>query len=273
MKKIAIAAKLTAVLLCLSLIAGVASSAAAAEDPVIGKCFDAFEAAEPIFSELLEFVRDEIAAADEDDAEFNADEAEAMIKQLQNFAKKLDTLTSAIPPGDMDTGEGKTVKATRDYLTMLKNISGDMHELVKYSIEFVEAVMPMVEESESYENYEDLASEIYANTVASMEMLEKIKPPSYIAITHRDLLARVAEFQEFAADFYWAASMGDPLRIYSCVYRMARIDVMFTKCGDNLNADIELQLKQAERRLSGPISTLRDELSAAFAPLKSGKGG
>lgn len=273
MKKITVAAKLLAVMLCLLLISGVVSSAAAAaDDGAADKCFDAFFDAEPIFAELLEFVQSETEALGDEESEYDADEARAMIDRLQSSLKHLDALISGIPPGGMETGEKKTVKATRDYLEMLKNMSYDLHELISYSVDFSEAVMPMSEAGESYDDYEEFADELYTNTGASMEMLEKIKPPAYLAITHGDLLARVREFQEFALDFYVAASMDDPLRIYSCVYRMDRIEVMFTKCGDNLSADIELQLKQAERRLNGPISTLRDELSAVFAPLKSKRG-
>jgi hypothetical protein len=274
MKKISIAAKLAAVILCLALISGIVSSAvAAAEDSVIGKCSHAFYAAEPICADLLEFVNEEISSFDDDEAEYDEQEARAVLIKLQDCVKRLDTLMSGIPAGGMDTGEARTVKATRDYLTMLKNMSSDMNELVEYSLDFTAAVMPMTELGDSYEDYETLAGDIYTNTTASLELLNQITPPSYLAITHGDLIVRIKEFQDFAVDFYAAAGMGDPLRVYSCVYRMDRIEVMFTKCGGNLDADIKLQLKQAERRFNGFISILREELSAVFAPLKSKERG
>jgi cytochrome c556 len=262
---------LAAVLICLSLISGITSSAvAAAENSVIVNCFDAFKSAEPIFTDLQKFIKDEIESDDDDDAEFDENEALAMLDNLQDYVNRLEELISKIsgPKGDMDTSEGKTVKATRDYLDMLKNMSYDLNELVAYSLDFIDAVWPMGEINEYAENYEELADDIYINTGESMELLNKIKPPSYLAITHGDLSPRVKEFQDFAEDFYIAAALGDPLRIYSCLYRLNRMESMFTKCGDNLNSDIQLQLLQAERRLNGPLSTLREELSANFALLK-----
>ena len=272
--KMTIAAKLFAVILCLALISGIASSATAAEagESGLGKCVDAFEAAESIFTDLKEFIQDESAASDDDEGEFDTSEAEAMLKELQDYVNRLDGLISGLDglSQDMNTSEGKTVRATRDYLIMLKNMAYDLNELVGYSLDFYAAVMPMGEMDENVEDYEEFADMIYINTSESLEMLNDITPPAYLAITHNDLIARVQEFNDFALDFYMAAYMEDPLRIYSCMYRMDRIEAMFTKCGGNLDDDIMLQLRQAERRIGGPISTLRSELSATFELLKGG---
>ncbi|MCL1793307.1 MAG: hypothetical protein FWG34_05525 [Oscillospiraceae bacterium] len=270
MKRNAIALKLAAVALCLSLISGIASSAASNQS-AIEKCIGAFEAAEPIFAELQEFVRTEIEGFDDDDGEYDEEEAEAMIVKLREYADQLEKSISGLNgfSRDMDTGEGKTVAAVREYLAMLKNICGDMSEVIAYSIEFTDALKPMSEDDKEFESYGDFANNLYLITSESLELLREIKPPSYLAITHGDVIARIAEFRDFAADFQWATYLDDPLRIFSCEYRMDRIVVMFDKCAENINSDLLLQLKQAKRRLDESISTLHSELSAYFALLKS----
>jgi hypothetical protein len=259
------------------MIAGITGSAMAADGAsALEKCFDAFSAAEPIFAEMQQSIQDEMNAADDDDSEFSPEEGEAVVKELQDYIKQLDKLISevdGITVNAVNDAVNKTVDATRDYLTILKNISYDMHELVAYSLDFYTAVLPMEEFDDNVESYEELADEIYANTEASLEMLNKIKPPPYLAISHNDLIARVRELQDFAVDFYTAALLGDPLRTYSCVFRMNRIQVMFTQCGDNLNSDMLLQFEQAEFRLKGTVLTLRNELSAYFALPYLKKGG
>jgi hypothetical protein len=268
MKRNAIALKLAAVALCLSLISGIASSAAGSSD--IEKCFADFEAAEPIFAELREFVQEEIEGFD-DDGEYDEEEAGAMLVKLREYADQLEKSISGLNgfSRDMDTGEGKTVAAVREYLAMLKNICGDMSEVIAYGIDFNDALKPMAEDDKEFESYGDFANNLYLITSESLELLREIKPPSYLAITHGDVIARVAEFRDFAADFQWATYLDDPLRIFSCEYRMDRIVVMFDKCAENINSDLLLQLKQAKRRLDESIYTLHSELSAYFALLKS----
>jgi len=47
---------------------------------------------------------------------------------------------------------------------------------------------------------------------------------------------------------------------------------MFEICSDNLDADLELQLRQAERRLDGPIAQLRHELTNNLETLNNAQG-
>ncbi|MCL2158239.1 MAG: hypothetical protein FWH48_02400, partial [Oscillospiraceae bacterium] len=170
-------------------------------------------------------------------------------------------------PKNLDDSVGKTVAAVCEYLTMLKNITSDFSELIAYSMRIVEAAMCFEEIDDENATYEDLANQIYIGAINALELMNQTEPPAYLAISHKDFIARIQEFQDFALDFYVANNMGDPLRIYSCLYRMGRIATMFTICGNNLNGDLELQLLQAERRLNGPVATLHDELSANFALL------
>jgi len=290
MKKMTVAVKATAVVLYLFVVAGIASSVSvlAADTPPVGNCFEAFSYAELIFADMQKFVREEMAAADDDsEGEYSPEEAKAMFASLKRSEERLDVLIAGLSglTDDAATNEGKTVRATRDYLAMLKNMAHDMGELVAYGFEYYEAVMLMDKTSEDV-NAEDIVdyddwinamhvytSEVYTNSSRSLDALKKIKPPAYLAITHGDVVKRVEEFRDFAVDFSNAATLGDPLRIYSCIYRMGRITVTFGQCDANMTSDIFLQLRQAERRLDGQISTLRAELSAYFALLNLKKGG
>lgn len=277
MKKLTIAAKLSAAVVFLWLVSGIASSAIAADAgaSAIEKCIGAFESAEPIFADLRDFVGREIEGFDDEEGEYDEQEAKDMIVSLREYAKRLDGLISGTggQAGDPSSNEGKTLAAVREYLNMLKNISGDMDDLVAYGIDFTEALKPLSEDDSFFDSYGDFADNLYLTTTESLELLRGINPPPYLAISHGDVIARVAEFQDFASDFQWAIYLDDPLRITSCVYRMDRIALMFEKCAENLNSDFLLQLWQAQRRLDGPISTLRDELSAYFALLEpKGRG-
>jgi hypothetical protein len=88
------------------------------------------------------------------------------------------------------------------------------------------------------------------------------------------MILRVTELRDFSEDFYNACYMEDILRIYSCVYRINRIERMFGICGDNLMTDMALQFSQAERRLNGPVGQLREELTQNLDKLQNAvKGG
>ena len=144
---------------------------------------------------------------------------------------------------------------------MLKNLAGDLAELGQYSIDLYAAVKVMEDIDENAESFQALAEQLRVITGQTLELSEEITPPAYLAITHGDMVNRIQEFHDFGEDFYKAAEMNDPLRIYSCIYRLGRIERMFTLWGDNLQSDMELQSAQAERRINGPITLLHDELS------------
>ena len=236
---------------------------------------EALDTAEPIYLKLKEIIAEEIAALDvEDDSEPDLDEAEASYEEIIGYTAQLDGLISGLSGlnGDPDTSEGKTLLAARQYLNMLRNMSADFAELVRYSIDMLLAVEPLGMMYLDTFDFMVLSEQIWNGCESTRVLMEKVRPPAYLTITHNDMLARITEFRDFGEDFYNACYMEDPLRIYSCVYRMNRIVRMFDICGENLNADLEVQLKQAERRLNDPIAQLRSELTKNLETLKNAQG-
>ena len=238
----------------------------------IAKVAETFDASEPIYQKLNTLIAEEIAGFDsEDESDYNVDESKTAIKELDGYGEQLRDMLSGLSglSDSPDTSDGKTVRAAREYLTMLQNMTADLSELIDYSVKLYEAVLPMESMYAETDDYEELADQIWNSTETVRGLLENIKPPSYLSITHGDLIARVTEFRDFALDFYIANQLGDPLRTYSCMYRMNRIVRMFDICNENLNADLELQIRQADHRMSGIISTIHDELTSNLAKLKN----
>ena len=232
----------------------------------------AIETAEPIYQRLREIIADEIAAMEiEDDSDPDLEESEAGYEELGGYVKQLDGLISGLSGinGDLNSSDGKTVHAAMEYMSMLRSMSADLAELVRYSIDMYCAVEPMGMMDGDTDDFGILSEQIWSGCESVRILMEEIKPPSYLAITHNDMKARITEFRDFGEDFYKACYMEDPLRIYSCVYRLNRIVRMFDICGENLTADIDLQFTQAERRLNGPIAQLRDELIKNLETLKN----
>ena len=235
----------------------------------IAKAAETFEAAKPIRQKLDEFIAYEVSESVSDEAEYSSEEAETALRDLVGYNEQIGVLLASLNglPDSPDTSDGKTIRATREYLTMLSNMSGDLTELISYSIDLEKAIRlmdSMYEDSGTYQEYAELIWDATNDTIAAMNM---IKPPVYLTITHNDMLLRIKEFNDFAKDFYQAAELGDPLRINSCIFRLDRINRMFTVCGENLDADMNLQVRQAERRLSGPIALLYGELERNLAIL------
>ena len=278
--------RIVSVVLMLVLVLGVtvavfaAASITDATREAVAKAAEAVESAEQIYQKLKSAVMEELTAFDseeEDEDEFDIDEAMALQKEMDGYAIQLSGLLSGLDglPDNPDTSDGMTVLATREYLSMLRNMVNDLSELIGYSAELnlaMEAMIGTFGDDDIFEDYEEYSEILWVGCEDTRESLSKIKPPSYLEITHRDLIQRVTEFRDFAEDFYLASVLGDPLRIYSCVYRLNRISRMFGICGDNLNADLELQLHQAERRLNGPVEVLRGELTSNIAALKKALG-
>ena len=280
------AAKGRMVLLCLILVIAIAFSvflplaAAAASNrqavqESLNKTSEAVETAEPIYQKLREIIADEIASMGvEDDSEPDLDEAEAGYAELNGYTKQLDGLISGLSglSDDPNASDGKTVRATKEYLSTLRNMTTDLAELVRYSIDMYHAVEPMDAMDGETDDFGVLSEQIWNGCELTRALMEEVRPPSYLTITHKDMIARITEFRDFGEDFYIACSMEDPLRIYSCVYRMSRIIRIFDICNKNLIADMELQFRQAERRLNGPIAQLRDELEKNLETLKNAQG-
>ena len=241
----------------------------------LDKISGAVNAAEPVYQRLRKIISEEISAMGvEGETDSDIAESEAGYEELNGYTKQLDSLISGLSglPGNPDSSDGKTVNAAREYLSMLRNMTADLAELVRYSIDMYYAVEPIGTVDGETEDFGVLAEQIWNGCELTRAMMEEVKPPSYMAITHGDMIARVTEFRDFGQDFYTACYMEDPLRIYSCIYRMNRIIRMFDICSENLDADMNLQLKQAERRLNGPVTQLRDELTKNLETLKNAQG-
>ena len=242
----------------------------------LDKVSETMETAEPVYQKLKEIIADEIAALDmeDDDTEPDLDEAEEGYEELNGYTAQLNGLISGLNglPDNMSTSEGKTVCAAREYLTMLRNMTADLAELVRYSIDMYYAVEPMAMIEEDPDDFETLAEQIWTGCEEVKTLMEAIKPPAYLAITHNDMIARITEFRDFGEDFYVSCYLDDPLRMYSCIYRMNRIIRMFDICDENLTADMDLQFRQADRRLSGLIEQLRNEISKNLGILQDAQG-
>ncbi|MCL2122048.1 MAG: hypothetical protein FWH28_07355 [Clostridiales bacterium] len=264
---------LCTILLCSALLSGIAHGfaiqptatfAQAAGESPIAKAAAAFRASEPILTALRDAVASELESADDDaEEEFEVSLVQDLLAELDDYSKQLETLSSGLDglPDREDSNEEKTVRAVKEYLTMLWNMTADIRELAAYSLDLYHALILFGDIDAEAEGYEALAESIYTVTGESAELLAKIAPPAYLDITHNELESRVRDFHEFALDFYLGAELGDPLRIYSCINRMSRLEIMFNRCAENLNEDILLQFTQADRRLKGPIATLHGELT------------
>jgi len=272
-----------ALLLCLTLTAGAAVMTGwyptMALEPVGSEATDAidaasraFDAAEPIFEKLKESVAQEIEDyEDESSEDASFEEIEELTRELLGYVDQLDELIYSLSglPDDMNTSVGKTIRATRDYLIMLRNMSADYAELSQYATNLMNALMVLDGISGDVDSYEELADMIYTTTGEALELLNSFIPPDYISVTQGDLCVRLQEFQDFSVDFYVAISMDDPLRLNSCVYRLSRISTLFEQWAENLVSDLQMQFTQAERRINGPIGQLHDELKSNLALLKA----
>ena len=229
----------------------------------IEKISHAFESAKAINDKLHEFVLEEINTYGDTDGEFEIQVAEEKLREIAEDLALLDTLLLSLEDldGDMETSVGKTVLAVREYLNTLRNISLDMSELIEYSIELYRAIVVIGDVNENAQSYSQFADEIYTATSTGIAMLENLTPPAYLKITHDDLILRIKELNDFSVDFYIAAELDDPLRLYSCFYRMNRVEAQMNRCAENLDEDLLLQFEQAYRRLSGHIALLRGELT------------
>ena len=283
MRRIKIPVVICVALLCLAIITAIASNslprqmqmtALAAEKraldrQTVEKASVAFESAESILEKLTSIVSEELADDEDPDAEFDPGEAETFMNELGGDLAQIDMLLSSLDSlkADMGSSEGKTVLAVREYLNMLRSISLDMHELLEYYIELYAAIEGFNDLDDEVESYTDFAAQLYDITDNTVELMKGIDAPSYLKISHDDLMLRISEFRDFSEDFYTASALDDPLRIYSCVFRMNRIEAMLNRSTENLTSDVKLQFEQADNRLTGPIATLHGELERNIALL------
>ena len=269
-----------------------ATELAYSQQNMINIAEEAFNAANPIFTQLQKTISDNMSFLNSTltSQELNIEGAEAALNELEitDAEAELEKLSASIRlfdevisrltglPDDLVTSEGKTVHAVLEYLTMLRNMASDMTELCQYSIDLYRAILPLYQTvlpvlnmDENLENYKIFSERLTSASLKSQKIVEKITPPAYLDISHGDIVNWLTVFQVLSQDFSTAVQMDDPLRIYSCIYRTNRVSIMFLKCYENLRADIELQLKQAENRINGPILLLHDELSKNLSLLKS----
>ena len=252
------------------------SFAAGGEDSardIVEKVDEAFGEVESVYQGLRNLISEEIAAYDSDDGhEYGAAEVVAVLSVLSGYGMKIRTLLSDLDglTDDADTSEGKTVRAAREYLTLLLNLTTDLSELLGYALELsaaLDSMASLYEEAETYQGYAQMISDVADNAIEALNMIDT---PSYLVISHGDLVLRITELRDFADDYYSAAELEDPLRLYSCQYRYNRILRMFEICYDNLDEDLHLQVRQTEHRLEGPIALIHDELTHNLAVLANG---
>ena len=254
-----------------------ASEQAAME--TLDKVSGAFDAAELFYEQLVEIAtevaEDEEAAEDalqDSEEELDVEAFEADIQELRDIVDQLEELRSELSglPDDISTSEGKTVQATREYIAMLNNMALDLIELAQYSMDIYLALIILEEMDVDVPGLQEMAEVLWDITNETLERLEDIKAPVYLETTHQELIKRMTEFNDLAVDFYKGAELDDPLRINSCIQRLGYIGRMFEKCEENLMGDIDLQSRQAESRISGPITLLHDELAKNISLLKAG---
>ena len=281
MKKIC--PRLIALLLCLLLMTGVmpvlqlaapalASRRETEARETIEKVAEVFNTAKPFHEELKQLVANLIEDDESDDeVDIDFDEFEAEVLELQGYVTQLDEmyLELSILPDDKNTSEGKTVLAAREYLILLKNMYLDLITLGTYSIDLYTAVAALEDLGDPDADLLRFASDWWHATALALDLMEKITPPEYMLLTHNDLIKHMSEFKDLGSDFYDAVEMDDPLRLNSCLSRLGRIERMFTRCFVNLIDDLDLQSRQAESRLDGPVQLLHDELERNLNLLKA----
>jgi len=275
--------RLIALLLCLLLMTGVmpvlqlaapalASRRETEARETIEKVAEVFNTAKPFHEELKQLVANLIEDDESDDeVDIDFDEFEAEVLELQGYVTQLDEmyLELSILPDDKNTSEGKTVLAAREYLILLKNMYLDLITLGTYSIDLYTAVAALEDLGDPDADLLRFASDWWHATALALDLMEKITPPEYMLLTHNDLIKHMSEFKDLGSDFYDAVEMDDPLRLNSCLSRLGRIERMFTRCFVNLIDDLDLQSRQAESRLDGPVQLLHDELERNLNLLKA----
>jgi len=249
-------------------ITALAAEKRALDRQTVEKVSEAFNSAAEIYKYLIVFSEKDSEDNGDDDSDLMAI-AQEEIKNMRENAAKLAALRSSLNglPDGKDTSEGRTVLAAREYLDQLSNLSLDMEELMQYFTELLPIFNFFEGLNVSMDDYKAFANQFYNSSLVAKEAMDSIKPPAYLAITHNDLQQRFKEFMDFSRDMSTAVRMEDPLRIYSCVFRINRMMAMFERSIDNMLSDIALQQEQSENRMKGPIKTLHDELESNIARL------
>jgi hypothetical protein len=243
---------------------------------VISECVQSSEA---ICDGIAEFIDWETASYEETvkqrgkdsenggEEEDDIDETRVRFAALDRYIEEIDSLAGRLGglAAANSTNAGKTLAAAREYFKMLSECSADLKTICDYYLDLYNAVYPIgsfepPESTTGEEDYSLFAGQLSQVVSQSQTLLKKISVPSHIAASHDDLVKRVDEFQAFCQDFSKSVQLSDPLRLYSCIYRMSRLSTMLDKNGYNIDDDIDLQFRHAKDRLDGSISLLRNEL-------------
>ena len=190
---------------------------------------------------------------------------------IRDLAKLQDEI-NALPAGGQD-GVKLTIAAAREYFRRLTALANDLSEVVAYGVELFTALEPTVnfnppESTTGYNDYSLFAGQLSLAVSQSQTLLKKARVPAYLSGSHSDLVKRMDEYQSFCQDFSVAIQLDDPLRIYSCMYRMERLEMMIEKCGNNLDEDLALQFDRLKIRLGGSVASIRGELVSNIALLQ-----
>ena len=274
-----------------------ASAALPGTDSLLQGISDCIDASEGICDSIMELIDWEIAAYDEsfaqrgrdgdDDADNGGggggagDEGEESIEEMRERFRELDKHIAGIGelelqlnglPASSQANALMTLDAAKEYVKLLGECSIDLKSICDYYVGLYEALDPIVSFSPPESTTGETDYSLYAGQLSqvasqSQKMLRDMHTPPYIEISHGDLVRRVDEFQAFCQDFSKSVQLSDPLRLYSCIFRLNRLMTMLGKNGENLEDDIDLQFRHTKSRMDGAVSLLRDELRRNIATL------
>jgi hypothetical protein len=243
---------------------------------------------------ILEIAEEEMSAYYSEDADYSDYSYEDVLAReernagyLLGYADEADALAEELDglSSDMSAGGGRdefyadqakflTVTAARDYLGMLSDSARDFSFVLTYDAGLYKALTPMFDwfdseegVSDDYYLYASSASEAIAET---LRLLGELEPPQALHLAHADVKLRVDEFRVLFEDFAYAVEIDDPLRIYSCRYRLDRLATDFDEASDELYNDMYIQLDRVLERMYGQIDTLRYELEVNMDAIITG---
>ena len=217
---------------------------------------------------LIDWMEDDDEEATQKQMQEKLDDLKVLIANLTKLRNEIDAL-----PAGTQSGTKLTINAAREYFRRLSAVAEDSREVLAYGVELWAALDPVTnfdppESTTEYWDYSLFAGQLSMAVSQSQNMLKRASVPAYMADSHSDLVKRMDEYQSFCQDFSIAVQLDDPLRIYSCMYRMDRLEMMIGKCGDNLDEDLVLQFAQLRKRLNGSVAALRTELKSNIALLQ-----
>ena len=214
--------------------------------------------------------------SDDDTQEFEDSMREINEKrgEVNGYISTLDGLVSEANTMTLSgtEGEKKTAAAAAEYLGRIKRAAEDILDVFDYYIALVDALEPFInfappESTSGYYDYSLFAGQLSQVVSQCQRGLGAMKVPAYLASPQGDMIKRYDEYQSFCQDFSIAIQFDDPLRIYSCINRMSRLDLQVGKALDNIQQDVDLQFTHMRDRLSGDTEKIRTEIETNIALL------